>query len=419
MVSWNLRPALKNYREKEAVHYCPIPPFCNIPWEEAGWVNEMLCSQESMSHNPDMDWISKPWNSTSPVGVCEAEHKMYYAYSMRLDLCTRRICGADADVCHTATKWLYTESLSYQTYGGLFLISGVLLSVLFLFSCIAGLVSWWCSRRREEPSNEGRGGGSTPIPQFEEPAMPRRYRYAELAAATGNFAENQRIGQGGFGSVYRGFLNNEGAGRHIAVKALRPESSAQGRKEFEAEVKATTRLSHRNIVQLLGWCECDDGGLLLVYELVPGGNLGKRLHSPAPNGSSHGLKGTFEIALGLGSALRYLHTEVEQYCVVHGDIKSSNVMIDSSGEAKLGDFGLARLLQHGADPRTTEVVAGTIGYIDPEFVNSRRPCAESDVYSFRRPAPGDRERQAADPACRAVGWSFGGGDAPGTCPRYA
>ncbi|KAM3277299.1 hypothetical protein ACQJBY_045263 [Aegilops geniculata] len=226
--------------------------------------------------------------------------------------------------------------------------------------------------------------------------MPRRYRYAELAAATGNFAENQRIGQGGFGWVYRGFLNNDGAGRHVAVKALSSDSSAQGRKEFEAEVKTTTRLSHRNIVQLLGWCECHDGGLLLVYELLPGSNLDKRLHSPAPDRLLT-WEERLEIALGLGSALRYLHTEVEHYCVVHGDIKSSNVMIDSSGEAKLGDFGLARLLRHGADPRTTEVVAGTIGYIDPEFVNSRRPCAESDVYSFgvllleiasgRRPTP--------------------------------
>jgi alpha-amylase/interleukin-1 receptor-associated kinase 1 len=79
--------------------------------------------------------------------------------------------------------------------------------------------------------------------------------------------------------------------------------------------------------------------------------------------------------------LRYLHTEVDK-CIVHGDIKSSNVMIDSSGAAKLGDFGLARLLDHGAETQTTETIAGTIGYINPEFVNSRRPRTESDVYSF-------------------------------------
>nr|XP_020173667.2 L-type lectin-domain containing receptor kinase IX.1 [Aegilops tauschii subsp. strangulata] len=271
-VPWNSRGALRSYKEKDVMdeYYYPIPSFCNTPREEAGWVSEMLDSQESLSHDSDMDWVFKPHNSTAPVGICEADYKMYYAYLMRIHLCTRRMRRVDGDI---------SNSLSF---GGFF-VAGVLLFLSVLSSCIAGLVSWWFSRRRGEQSNEERGGGSMPRPQFEEPAVPRRYRYAELAAATGNFAENQRIGQGGFGWVYRGFLNNGGAGRHVAVKALSPESSAQGRREFEAEVKTTTRLSHRNIVQLLGWCECDGGGLLLVYELVPGGNLDKRLHSPAPD----------------------------------------------------------------------------------------------------------------------------------------
>jgi serine/threonine protein kinase len=89
----------------------------------------------------------------------------------------------------------------------------------------------------------------------------------------------------------------------------------------------------------------------------------------------------YKIALQLGSALLYLHTECDK-CIVHGDIKPANIMLDASGNAKLGDFGLARLVDHGAEPQTTQVVAGTVGYIDPEFVSSRRPSAESDVYSF-------------------------------------
>jgi serine/threonine protein kinase len=118
----------------------------------------------------------------------------------------------------------------------------------------------------------------------------------------------------------------------------------------------------------------------------------------------------YKIALQLGSALRYLHTDCDQ-CVVHGDIKPANVMLDASGNAKLGDFGLARLVDHGVEPQTTQVVAGTVGYIDPEFVSSRRPSAESDVYSFgvvlleiacgRRPTTSRRSDQAASAALLA------------------
>jgi len=89
----------------------------------------------------------------------------------------------------------------------------------------------------------------------------------------------------------------------------------------------------------------------------------------------------YMIIIVLGSALRYLHTEWDQ-CVLHGDIKPSNILLDSSHSTKLGDFGLARLVDHGAGPRTTQVVMGTAGYIDPEFIRTRRPSVESDVYSF-------------------------------------
>lgn len=228
--------------------------------------------------------------------------------------------------------------------------------------------------------------------------------YSELAAATNNFAEDRKIGRGGFGPVYRGYLTDQD--RHVAIKVLSQELSVQGLKEFQAEVTIMSQLRHRNIVRLVGWCS-RRRGLALVYELMPGGSLDTLLYNA---GRHLTWPERYKIALQLGSALRYLHTECDQ-CVVHGDIKPANVMLDASGNAKLGDFGLARLVDHGAEPQTTQVVAGTVGYIDPEFVSSRRPSAESDVYSFgvvlleiacgRRPTPSRRSDQAASAALLA------------------
>ncbi|XP_020149054.1 probable kinase CHARK [Aegilops tauschii subsp. strangulata] len=217
---------------------------------------------------------------------------------------------------------------------------------------------------------------STSVIELRRGWGPRQFRYSELAAATDNFAEDRKIGRGGFGPVYRGYLSDQD--RYVAIKELSQEQTAvQGRKEFEAEVTIMSRLRHRNIVQLVGWYRGRER-LAIVYELVSGGSLDTHLYSPDrlltwPE--------RYKIALGLGSALRFLHTECDQ-CIVHGDIKPANVMLDASRNAKLGDFGLARLVDHGAEPRTTQVVKGTLGYIDPEFVSSHRPGAESDVYSF-------------------------------------
>ncbi|XBI14571.1 hypothetical protein VPH35_057142 [Triticum aestivum] len=165
--------------------------------------------------------------------------------------------------------------------------------------------------------------------------------------------------------------------RPVAIKMLSAESSSQGRKEFESEVKIISRLRHRNLVHLLGWSDSRKG-LLLIYELVPEGSLDRHIYS-----TSRLLTWSerYKIILGLGSALRYLHTEWDQ-CVLHGDIKPSNILLDSSCSTKLADFGLARLVEHGVGPRTTKVVMGTAGYIDPEFIRTRRPSTEADIYSF-------------------------------------
>ncbi|GJN06682.1 hypothetical protein PR202_ga24438 [Eleusine coracana subsp. coracana] len=209
--------------------------------------------------------------------------------------------------------------------------------------------------------------------EFENGTGPKRFGYGELAIATDNFSDDRKLGEGGFGSVYRGFLQDMGLA--VAIKRV-SKGSKQGRKEYAAEVRIISRLRHRNLVQLIGWCH-GGGEMLLVYELMPNGSLDAHLYScrdimPWPR--------RHEVVLGLGSALLYLHQEWEQ-CVLHRDIKPSNVMLDASFNAKLGDFGLARLVDHARGSHTT-ALAGTIGYMDPESMVTGRASAESDVYSF-------------------------------------
>ncbi|KAK3140192.1 hypothetical protein QOZ80_5AG0397340 [Eleusine coracana subsp. coracana] len=208
---------------------------------------------------------------------------------------------------------------------------------------------------------------------FEKGTGPKRFRYGVLATATDNFSEEHKLGEGGFGSVYHGFLTEMSLA--VAIKRV-SKSSKQGRKEYAAEVRIISRLRHRNLVQLIGWCH-GGGELLLVYELMPNGSLDAHLYN---NNLLLTWQQRHEVVLGIASAILYLHQEWEQ-CVVHRDIKPSNVMLDADFNAKLGDFGLARLVDHSRGSHTT-AISGTIGYMDPECMVTGRANAESDVYSF-------------------------------------
>nr|GFA49126.1 L-type lectin-domain containing receptor kinase IX.1-like [Tanacetum cinerariifolium] len=188
---------------------------------------------------------------------------------------------------------------------------------------------------------------------------PKRFTYHELAQATGDFAENEKLGEGGFGGVYKGFLKDSNT--FVAVKRV-SKSSKQGIKEYASEVRIISRLRHRNLVQLIGWCH-QKGELMLVYEYMENGSLDSHLFKAK---SLLTWDARYKIAHGLASALLYLHEEWEQ-CVLHRDIKASNVMLDSNFNAKLGDFGLAKLVDHEKGSQTT-MLAGTLGYMAPECV---------------------------------------------------
>jgi serine/threonine protein kinase len=182
------------------------------------------------------------------------------------------------------------------------------------------------------------------------------------------------LGTGGFGSVYRGILPTSKI--EIVVKKVSLESR-QGMKQFVAEIVCISRLRHRNLVPLLGYCR-RKGELLLVYDYMPNGSLDKYLFDQPKVTLSWSQR--FRIIIGVASGLFYLHEEWEQV-VIHRDVKASNVLLDGELNARLGDFGLARLYDHGTDPQTTHLV-GTLGYLAPEHCRSGKATPSTDVYAF-------------------------------------
>ncbi|PWA87727.1 Concanavalin A-like lectin/glucanase, subgroup [Artemisia annua] len=219
---------------------------------------------------------------------------------------------------------------------------------------------------------------------------PKMFSYSELYIGTKGFSKNEVLGSGGFGRVYRGVLPSDGS--MVAVKCLM-ETGEKFEKTFRAELEAVARLRHKNLVPLRGWCVHDDQ-LLLVYEYMPNRSLDRVLFRKA--GTVLGWDQRAKIVKGLAGALFYLHEQLEAQ-IIHRDVKTSNVMLDSRLNARLGDFGLARLLEHelnyqirvpSVKRRTFKVadttrIGGTIGYLSPEsFMKGGVATAKSDVFSF-------------------------------------
>jgi hypothetical protein len=204
---------------------------------------------------------------------------------------------------------------------------------------------------------------------------PHRFAFKDLYAATGGFKDSCLLGAGGFGRVYRGVL--PGSGTEVAVKKV-SHGSRQGMKEFVAEVVSIGHLQHRNLVRLLGYCR-RKGELLLVYDCMPNGSLDKHIHGRAGKPVLDWAQ-RLHVIRGVAAGLLYMHEDWKQV-VIHRDIKASNVLLDGEMNGRLGDFGLARLYDHGSDPHTTRVV-GTMGYLAPEVVRTGKATTLSDVFAF-------------------------------------
>ncbi|RVW50991.1 putative serine/threonine-protein kinase PIX13 [Vitis vinifera] len=229
----------------------------------------------------------------------------------------------------------------------------------------------------KERSGSGSGNGSsnggekTEIAETGTIITPnlKMFTFAELKSATRNFRPHTMLGEGGFGRVFKGWVDEKtyaptkvSVGIPVAVKKSNPESE-QGLKEWQSEVKFLGKFTHPNLVKLLGYC-CEDQQFLLVYEYMHKGSLENHLFKP----------------IGAARGLAFLHTS--EKTVIYRDFKSSNILLDGDYNAKLSDFGLAKLGPSDGDSHVTTQIVGTYGYAAPEYIATGHLYVKSDVYGF-------------------------------------
>ncbi|XP_022715871.1 L-type lectin-domain containing receptor kinase VII.1-like isoform X1 [Durio zibethinus] len=248
-------------------------------------------------------------------------------------------------------------------------IAGVTLGSFFSLVFI-GLFSLFLIKRERRRARD-----RAEMEDWEFEYWPHKMTFQEIDAATKGFLEENVIGVGGNGKVYKGVLSG---GTEIAVKRVSHEND--GMREFLAEISSLGRLKHRSLVGLKGWCKKEKGTFMLIYDYMENGSLDKRVYYDCDESKMLSYEDRIRILKDVASALLYLHEGWEAK-VLHRDIKASNVLLDKDMNGRLGDFGLARMHGHSQVASTTRVV-GTVGYLAPEVVRSGRASTKTDVFGF-------------------------------------
>ncbi|KAF3444883.1 hypothetical protein FNV43_RR14576 [Rhamnella rubrinervis] len=265
------------------------------------------------------------------------------------------------------------------------IVSGIV-SGLFLLSVIGFLIFRRARKVKNSSSVDGTTWGGpdsftkTKSNKSRCSSLPsdlcRYFSLAEIKSATNKFDDVFIIGRGGFGNVYKGYIDK--GTTVVAIKRLKPESS-QGANEFRTEIEMLSKLRHLHLVSLIGYCN-DDREMILVYEYMAHGTLREHLY----NGDNPPLswKQRLQICIGAARGLHYLHTGAK-HTIIHRDVKTTNILLDEKWEAKVSDFGLSRMGPTSmSKAHVSTVVKGSMGYLDPEYYRRQQLTEKSDVYSF-------------------------------------
>nr|XP_027094758.1 probable LRR receptor-like serine/threonine-protein kinase At1g06840 isoform X2 [Coffea arabica] len=264
------------------------------------------------------------------------------------------------------------SGLSKAAIGGI--VSGAIATAAILCACMLWLILRFRKRKHHAVS---KGHNLSKISVKIDGV--KKFSYKEMALATNNFDSSSQVGQGGYGKVFKGILAD---GNIVAIKRAQV-GSMQGEKEFLTEIELLSRLHHRNLVSLIGYCD-EEGEQMLVYEFLSDGTLRDHLSGKSKEPLSFTMR--LRIALGSAKGILYLHTEANPP-IFHRDIKATNILLDSGFTAKVADFGLSRLapipdLEGTAPAYVSTVVKGTPGYVDPDYFLTRKLTDKSDVYSL-------------------------------------
>ncbi|KAF3531410.1 hypothetical protein DY000_02037904 [Brassica cretica] len=202
-----------------------------------------------------------------------------------------------------------------------------------------------------------------------------QYDFKTIEVATNKFSRSNKLGEGGFGEVYKGTLSN---GTEVAVKRL-SEKSGQGIREFKNEAVLVSKLQHRNLVRLLGFC-LEGVEKILIYEFVPNKSLDYFLFDPERQSQLAWIQ-RYNIIEGIARGILYLHQD-SQLTIIHRDLKASNILLDANMNPKISDFGLSTIFEMDQTQGNTSKIAGTYAYMSPEYAMPGQFSMKSDIYSF-------------------------------------